>query len=105
MSCNVAGFSHYEGCTVFEELKVGTPLCLVREDENVHDHDAIAIFYGDVHLGYVPARQNSQLAKLFDLGYGELFEVYVQSLDPTEYPEDQVRVGIFLKSNPTVNIH
>ena len=30
LSCNVAGFSHYEGCMVFNDLKIGSPLLLVR---------------------------------------------------------------------------
>ena len=34
LSCNVAGFAHYEGCIVFSELQIGTKLHLVREDEN-----------------------------------------------------------------------
>ena len=50
LSCNVAGFSHYEGCIVFDQLKIGSQLQLVREDENAYDHDAVAIFFGDSHF-------------------------------------------------------
>ena len=98
VSCNVAGFSHYEGCVVFNELKIGTPLQLVREDENAYDHDAVAIFFGDSHLGYVPSSKNEQLATMLDLGHGDLFEAYVQRLNPTAHPENQVHVGIFVKA-------
>ena len=44
LSCNVAGFAHYEGCIVFSELQIGTKLQLVREDENAYDHDAVLSF-------------------------------------------------------------
>jgi hypothetical protein len=98
LSCNVAGFSHYEGCTIFPELQIGTQLRLVREDENPYDHDAVAIFYGDTHMGYVPASDNEQLAMFLDMGYADMFEVCVQMLDPTCHPEHQVRVGIFVKA-------
>lgn len=98
LSCNVAGFAHYEGCIVFNELQIGTPLHLVREDENAYDHDAVAIFYGDTHIGYVPGSKNEQLATLLDLGYSDLFEVYVQRLDATSHPEQQVHIGIFVKA-------
>ena len=104
VSCNVAGFSHYAGCVVFNELKIGTPLHLVREDENPHDHDAVAIFYGDTHIGYVPSSKNDQLATMLDLGYGDIFEVYVQGLDPMAHPENQVHVGIFVKAKES-NTH
>ena len=107
VSCNVAGFSHYAGCVVFNELKIGTPLHLVREDENPHDHDAVAIFYGDTHIGYVPSSKNDQLATMLDLGYGDIFEVYVQGLDPMAHPENQVQIGIFIKAkdHDTMNLN
>ena len=98
LSCRVAGFSHHAGCTVFPELKIGSLLRLVREEENPHDHDAVAIFYGDTHLGYVPASENEQLAMLLDMGYLDMFEVYIQMIDPTSHPEHQVHVGIFVKA-------
>ena len=102
LSCNVAGFSHYEGCIVFDQLKIGSRMQLVREDENAYDHDAVAIFFGDSHLGYVPSSKNEQLATMLDLGHGDLFEVYVQRLDPTAHPEQQVHVAIFMKANDSV---
>ena len=98
LSCNVAGFAHYEGCIVFSELQIGTKLDLVREDENSYDHDAVAIFYGETHIGYVPSSKNEQLATMLDLGYSDLFETYVQSIDPTVHPEQQVHIGIFVKA-------
>jgi hypothetical protein len=98
VSCNVAGFTHYDGCVVFNELKIGTPLQLVREDENAYDHDAVAIFYGNTHIGYVPSSKNEQLASMLDLGHSDLFEVYVQSIDSTAHPEEQVHIGIFVKA-------
>ena len=72
LSCNVAGFAHYEGCIVFNELQIGTKLQLVREDENAYDHDAVAIFYGDTHIGYVPSSKNEQLATMLDLGHEKI---------------------------------
>ena len=98
VSCNVAGFTHYDGCVVFNELKIGTPLQLVREDENDYDLDAVSIFYGNTHIGYVPSSKNEQLASMLDLGHSDLFEVYVQSIDSTAHPEEQVHIGIFVKA-------
>ena len=46
LSCNVAAFTYHEGCEVFDKLKVGKRVTLVREDENPYDHNAVAIFFG-----------------------------------------------------------
>ena len=102
LSCNVAGFAHHEGCSIFPELQIGTKLRLVREDENPYDHDAVAIFFGDSHLGYVPSSKNEQLASMLDLGHGDWFEAYVQRLDSTAHPEQQVHIAIFMKANDSI---
>lgn len=97
MHFTIAGFSFHEGCDVFDQLNIGTPLRLIREDENTHDPNAVAIFFGDTMLGYVPRQRNEQLAMLFDMGYEDIFEAKVQSLDPTANPEEQVGVIILIK--------
>lgn len=97
MHCNVAGFSFHEGCTVFDQMKIGSPLRIIREDENDYDHNAVAIFFGDTHIGYIPKRMNEQLAMLLDMGYENIFEARVQSLDAEADPENQVGIIIYVK--------
>lgn len=96
-SCNVAAFTYCQGCEVFDKLKIGKKVRLVREDENAHDPKAIAVFFGDTHIGYIPRQQNDDLAKFFDLGYADIFEARIQSVDPTAHPEQQVSIVIYLK--------
>ena len=69
LSCNVAAFTYNEGCEVFDKLKIGKEVQLVREDENVHDHKAVAIFFGKKHIGYIPRQQNETISRFMDLGY------------------------------------
>lgn len=45
LNCNLAGFGHTEGYLVLDEMRPGDKLYMVREDENKHDLDAIALFY------------------------------------------------------------
>ena len=97
LNCNVAGFSYKQGCEVFNEMKVGTELRLVREDENPYDKNAVAIFYKETHIGYIPKHQNDTLAKLLDLGYDDIFETRIQAIDPTADLEHQVDVIVFIK--------
>jgi len=49
-------------------LAPGDPLALVREPENPHDSNAIAVRYGRLHLGYVRREIASRLAPNFDAG-------------------------------------
>jgi len=48
-------------------VKDGMTLIVKRED-NKHDANAIALYVGDVRIGYVPKNQNPVLAKLLDAG-------------------------------------
>lgn len=47
-------------------LKPGTPAVLVREPENPHDPNAIAIYVEGKRIGYVPKKQNAVLAQFID---------------------------------------
>ena len=49
LNCNLAGFGHTEGYLVLDEMRPGDKLYMVREDENKHDLDAIALFYVPKH--------------------------------------------------------
>ena len=42
-----------DGCMAFEELKMGTKLELEGEEYNSHDHNAVAIYYKDMKLGFI----------------------------------------------------
>ena len=94
----VAGFQYYQGCEVFEQLKVGIELELVRDDENPYDPEAVAIFYGNTHIGYVPRACNHDICMLLDMGAGKLFEVRICRVDPEQHPERQIEVNVYLKN-------
>ncbi|MBO7300505.1 MAG: HIRAN domain-containing protein [Tidjanibacter sp.] len=98
INCHIAGFSHWEGCLVMEDLKIGSTIDMERESNNPHDNNAIALYYGDTKLGYIPASHNEEIAKFLDLGHNDLFEVRVQSKNPDAHPEYQVRIVVFIKA-------
>lgn len=64
----LAGFLHYDGKGVWERMKKGDRLTLVREPSNPHDANAIRIEWQGHMLGYVPRRENVDLARQIDLG-------------------------------------
>ena len=64
----VAGFQYYAGKRVWEGLKVGDALTLVRDADNPHDANAIRIEWHGEMLGHVPRAGNTSVAKLMDKG-------------------------------------
>jgi HIRAN domain len=64
----VAGFPYHGGPALIDWLKVGDLLRLVREPENPHDGRAVAIYYDDDRIGYVPRSQNHEIADQLDRG-------------------------------------
>ena len=51
---HVAGFAYYDGLDVINELSLGQAVTLVVETDNPYDNEAVAIYYNDKKLGYVP---------------------------------------------------
>lgn len=96
LNCNLAGFGHTEGYMVLDQMKPGDKLTMIREDENKHDCEAIALFYGDMHVGYIPRQANSQLAMFMDFGYTDIFECVITSVDKDEHPNEQVLIRVNL---------
>ena len=94
MSFCIAGFSHYDGPKVFDELKIGTRLELALEPDNPYDAKAVAIRFQGVKLGYIPAKMNFEVYQLMFFGHADLFECFVVQVDPETHPESQVRVRI-----------
>ena len=99
LSCNVAAFTYCDGVEVFSQLKVGKEVRLVREDENPHDHNAVAVFFGDTHIGYIPRQQNETIAKLLEMGWDKIFECRISKINPEAHYENQIRLTIKIVRN------
>ena len=126
LNCNLAGFGHTEGYLVLDEMRPGDKLYMVREDENKHDLDAIALFYVPknelpkdtqlfslslgkpkkanaqertveaLHVGYIPGRDNTQLAMMMDYGHKDIFECVITYVDKEAHPNQQVQIRVNL---------
>lgn len=100
LSCDIAGFTYHDGAIVMCDLAVGKKLRLLRESGNIHDPNAISIWFGDSMLGYIPRSDNENMAKLIDMGYADIFDARVQRVSPDQNPEHQVGIVIYLNRNP-----
>lgn len=47
-------------------ISTGDKLRLVREPTNAYDPNAIAVYYGEYHIGYIPKKQNAALRAYID---------------------------------------
>lgn len=64
----LAGFQYHRAAAVWPFLREGEKLLLKREPRNPHDPYAVAVWFKNEHLGYVPRRENRTLARLLDQG-------------------------------------
>ena len=64
-----------------------------------YDNEAVAIYYKDKKLGYVPKEKNSFLSTLLYYGYGDILEARIQYVNVENHPERQFRVVVKIKDN------
>ena len=69
LSCNVAGFGHWDGVLIFDKLEPGTHLKLEAEPDNPYDARAIALYYKDTKIGFIPRDMNLELSPLLFFGH------------------------------------
>ena len=93
-----SGFGYWEGCEAFGQLKIGTQLDLVREDDNPFDPYAVAIYFGDFKLGFIPRGNNHDISKYLDMGFADIYDVRITRITPDVHPEQQVEVIVNIKN-------
>ena len=74
----LAGFVYYDGQSVWDRMKTGDRLTLIREPGNPHDGNAVRIEWQGRMLGYVPRKDNADLARQMD--HGAAVEARITSL-------------------------
>lgn len=90
----LAGFQYHEGKQFWDEMKVGDELTLVREPENPYDAKAIRVDWRGHKLGYVPRRENNDIARLMDRG--TRLEARISRLAESRDPWQRVRFEILV---------
>lgn len=67
-SSPLAGFQFYAGRELWDEMKAGDALVLVREPDNTHDANAVRVEWRGRKLGYLPRAENRAVAEEMDRG-------------------------------------
>jgi hypothetical protein len=97
-SFNIAGIEYYEALFTINELKVGDKLFLEAEPNNIHDENAVAIYYKDFKLGYIPRAANYSISVLLNASW-DIFEAFVQKINRDNL---EISVAVFVKNNKDV---
>ena len=92
---SLAGFQYYQGKQLWDDLKVGDMLTLVREPDNPHDGNAIRVEWQGHKLGYVPRRENHTVALHIDRG--GLVEARVSRLTAHRNPWQRIEFEVYVK--------
>jgi hypothetical protein len=91
----LAGFRYYEAPRLFDQLRPGETLALVREPDNQHDANAVRVDWRGHKLGYVPRRQNAALAWALDRGQPLEARVVERRLHPN--PRRRVEFDVYAR--------
>lgn len=90
----LAGSQYYAMSQVWNEIRVGDRLTLVREATNRHDRHAIRVEWNGHKLGYVPRAENGAAARALDAG--ERLDARVTRLRDDPDPWRRVEFAIYL---------
>jgi hypothetical protein len=93
-SSPLAGSQYYAVSTVWNEIRPGDRLQLVREAHNRHDRNAVRVEWQGQQLGYVPRAENRAVARALDAG--EALEGRVSKLRADPDPWRRVEFEIYL---------
>lgn len=93
---NIAGVRYWDAALVLSELKPGLSLKLVLESDNPADPNAVALFWNETKLGYVPRACNTLFAQLLRFGHADVLDCRVLRVDPTQETYEQIHVGIYI---------
>ena len=94
-SSPIAGFQFHEGRQLWDQLKIGDPLTLVREPDNSHDARAVRVEWKGHMLGYVPRAENDAVARQLDRG--NRLEARIVRLTKHRDPWKRIEFEVFLR--------
>lgn len=90
----LAGSQYYAVSKVWNEIRAGDRLTMIRETDNRHDRHAIRVEWNGHKLGYVPRAENRAAARALDAG--EKLEARVTRLRDDPDPWRRVEFAVYL---------
>lgn len=91
----VAGWNWHDGDSIWSMLKPGKKLRLVREASNKHDKQAVALYFSNTKIGYIPKKDNTKIAELLDAGKGHQLQARILNAKTDNESKTTVTFHIF----------
>ncbi|NOT14124.1 MAG: HIRAN protein [Methylotenera sp.] len=89
---SIAGFQYYQGDKVWPQLVQGQQITLQREPTNTYDARAVAVYWEQQKLGFIPRLDNAAISQLLDRG--EVLRANIYSLAESDNPWERVEVEV-----------
>jgi len=93
-SSPLAGFQYHAGEALWQEMRAGDRLTLVREADNPHDANAVRIEWRGQKLGYLPRAENRPVAAALDAG--EAVDARIAKMRQHRNPWQRVLIEVFV---------
>lgn len=94
----VAGFRFYKGVELLQHMQQNDFVELRREPDNEHDPFAVALYWQQEKVGFLPAESNETIARLLDAEALHLIGV-ITHLKQDVQPWENVVVGVYFLSD------
>lgn len=94
----LAGFQYYEGKDIWAMMRVGDSLQLTREPQNPHDANAVRVLWRNEMLGYIPRRENSDVARQMDRGAP--VKARIVRLKEARNPWQRIEFEVYVELSP-----
>jgi hypothetical protein len=94
----LAGFQYHAGKALWPRMQVGDALALIREPDNPHDAKAVRVEWQGHKIGYVPRRENADVARFMD--GGQKLTARIVRLAEGRDPWSRVRFEILIPVQP-----
>lgn len=94
----LAGFQYHAGKALWPQMRAGDALTLTREPDNAFDARAVRVEWQGHKIGYVPRRENADVARLMDRG--RPLQARISRLAEGRDPWSRVRFEILIPLQP-----
>jgi hypothetical protein len=91
LQCFVAGFRYYNGPQLLNKMEIGDTIKLVREPNNKYDNKAIALYFQNNKIGFIPQMDNQVICNMMDANLLEL-QAEISYVNPKKDTWEQVEI-------------
>lgn len=90
MKYSIVGQKHKGLDPYLPGIEAGSLVTLKREPDNRYDKNAVAVYIGGKHVGYIPKAENAELARMIDQTGGMAMDATLVRSRTTAYPQIMV---------------